>query len=226
MIRTLVTTFATALACAGIAQADGQLSYTADAGKMGKLEMTERWQGDALRMDIAGMDAYMLLRGEEIYSVTAAGGQIMVMPLSQLKEMAGAAGAQGPAADRAGVVFPDSIEAIRETGETREVAGIEGDVYEIEWTDNSGTVRTDTAVLTDDPRMIEHQDLKIRFIRAVSDEDPNTLLAELEDRGLAALSFGARFRVTELTGEAGPEGDFELPAEPMNFGDMMNMGNQ
>lgn len=226
MIRIIATALTAALATASIGYAEGRINYTADAGKMGKMEMTERWRDDALRMEIAGRDAYMLLRGEEIYSVTAASGQIMVLPLGQLKDMAGAAGSQGPSADKAGVVFPDSIEKIRKTGEMREVAGISGEVHEIDWIDNTGTARTDTAVLTDDPQMLEHQDLKIRFIRAVSDEEPNTLLSELEARGLAALSFGDRFRVTALSDEAGPAGNFELPAEPIDFGDMMNMGNQ
>lgn len=226
MLRNIAAACALVLAPVSFAAAEGQLTYTADAGKMGRMEMTERWTAEALRMDIEGMDAYMLLKGDEVYSVTVASGQVMVFPLSQLKTMAGAGGNAGPSADQAGVVFPEEISTMRATGETREVAGIEGEIYDVDWTDNSGTARTVSAVLTDDPRLLEHQDLKMRFIRQISGEEPNPLMTEMQDRGLAALTFGDRFRVLSLTDDAGPAGDFELPAAPVDFGDMMKMGNQ
>ena len=225
MFRNIAAACALVLTSVSLAAAQGQLTYTADAGKMGQMQMTERWTAEALRMDIEGMDAYMLLKGDEIYSITVASGQVMVFPLSQLKNMGGAGNA-GPSADQAGVVFPEEISTMRATGETREVAGIEGEIHDVDWTDNSGTARTVSAVLTDDPRLLEHQELKMRFIRQISGEAPNPLMTEMQDRGLAALTFGDRFRVLSLTDEAGPAGDFELPAAPVDFGDMMNMGNR
>ena len=226
MIRPLAAAAMTLLATAATGQAEGRISFTADAGDMGQMTMTERWQGDALRTDIEGMDAYMMMRDDTVYSITAAGGQIMVMDLGQFKDMPGAGAGQGPSQDQAGVVFPEKIESLKDVGETREVAGITGDVYDVEWIDNTGKARTDTAVLTDDARLLEHQALKMRLVRAISDEEPNPLLQDLQDRGLAVLSFGDRFQVTEVSGDAGPAGDFELPAEPVDLGDMMNMGNQ
>lgn len=208
------------------AQAEGRVSYTADAGKMGRIEMSERWKDDALRMDIEGMDAYMLMRAGEIYSVSNAGGQIMVMPLSQLKGMAQSAGQSGPAQDQAGVVFPESITEMRDTGETREVAGITGRVFEVDWVDDKGTAQTDTAVLSDNSLLLEHQAAKIGFVRAISDNPPNPLLLEMYDRGLAALSFGDRFKVLAISDDAGADGNFVLPADPIDLGDMMNMGQE
>lgn len=225
MFRNIAAAFALGLALASLAAAQGQLTYTADAGEMGQMEMTERWTADALRMDIEGMDAYMLLKDDEIYSITVASGKVTVFPLSQLKNMGGAGNA-GPSADQAGVVFPEEISKMRATGETREVAGIEGEIYDVDWTDESGMAQSVSAVLTDDPRLLEHQELKMRFIRQISGEKPNPLMIELQDRGLAGLTFGDRFRVLSLTEEAGPAGDFELPAAPVDLGDMMNMGNQ
>lgn len=225
MFRNIAAAFALGLALASLAAAQGQLTYTADAGEMGQMEMTERWTADALRMDIEGMDAYMLLKGDEIYSITVASGKVTVFPLSQLKNMGGAGNA-GPSADQAGVVFPEEISKMRATGETREVAGIEGEIYDLDWTDESGTAQSVSAVLTDDPRLLEHQELKMRFIRQISGEKPNPLMMELQDRGLAGLTFGDRFRVLSLTEEAGPAEGFELPAAPVDLGDMMNMGNQ
>ncbi|WP_101069102.1 hypothetical protein [Roseovarius salinarum] len=228
MIRpaSIVPTLAAAALAAltlGPAKAEGRLSYTADAGKMGQMKMTERWRGDALRTDIEGVDAYMLLRGDEVFSVTTAGGQPMVVSLSAMKDMAAGMG-QGGADEKTGVVFPETIDDIRATGERREVAGIPGEVYEVDWIDNEGTAHTDTAVLTENAALRAHQEKKMAFIRAVSGDEPNPLMVTLTGRGLAPLTFGDRYRVTGFGDDAGPAGDFELPAEPMDLGNMTNMG--
>ncbi len=225
MIRPFTAALFATLFAATSSLADGRVSFIADAGDAGQMSMTERWSGSALRTDIKGMDAYMLLRDDSVYSIISMAGQITVIDLGQMKDTPGAAD-QTPSQDEAGVVFPDEIVTIEEMGETREIAGVEGDVHEIEWVDNAGQSRTDTAVLTDDNRLLEHQTLKMQLIEAISGEAPNPLMVELQDRGLAALSFGDRFKVTEVNGDAGPAGDFELPAEPMDLGNMMNMGNQ
>lgn len=226
MIRPFATAMLAALVTATTVHADGRISFTAKAGEAGEFKMTERWTGSALRTDIEGMDAYMLNRDGTVYSIISMAGQITVMDLGQLKGMPGAATGQAPSQDQTGVVFPDTIEDMQELGETREIAGVTGDVYEIEWIDSNGQARTDTAVLTDDSRLLEHQSLKMRMIKTTSGEAPNPLLVELEKRGLAALSFGDRFLVTEVSDNAGPAGDFELPAKPMDVGNMTQMGNQ
>lgn len=226
VIRPFTAALFTTLVAATSSLAEGRVSFIADAGDAGQMSMTEHWFGSALRTDIEGMDAYMLLRDDSVYSIISMAGQITVIDLGQMKDMPGAAANQTPSQNEAGVVFPDEIVTIEEMGETREIAGVEGDVHEIEWVDNAGQPRTDTAVLTDDTLLLEHQALKMQLIEAISGEAPNPLMVELQDRGLAALSFGDRFKVTEVNGDAGPAGDFELPAEPMDLGNMMNMGNQ
>lgn len=226
MIRPFTAALFTTLVAATSSLAEGRVSFIADAGDAGQMSMTERWSGSALRTDIEGMDAYMLLRDDSVYSIISMAGQITVIDLGQMKDMPGVAANQTPSQNEAGVVFPDEIVTIEEMGETREIAGVGGDVHEIEWVDNAGQPRTDNAVLTDDTRLLEHQALKMQLIETISGEAPNPLMVELQDRGLAALSFGDRFKVTEVNGDAGPAGDFELPAEPMDLGNMMNMGNQ
>lgn len=226
MIRPFTTAMVTVLVAATALHAEGRVTFTADAGDAGQMTMTERWTGNALRTDIEGMDAYMLLRDDSVYSIISMAGQITVMDLGQLKDMPGASAAQRPSQGQVGVVFPDEIASLTALGETREIAGIEGEVYDVEWRDNVGETRTDTAVLTDDPRLLEHQSLKMQFIEAISGGAPNPLLVELDDRGLAALTFGDRFQVTQVGSDPGPAGDFELPAEPMDLGGALNMGNQ
>jgi hypothetical protein len=224
--RVFAATMTAILVTATAASAEGRLTFIADGGEQGMVEMTERWRDGALRTDIKGMDAYMLLNDKSVYSVTSAGGKPMVIDLAALGDMPGAGSGQGPSAEQTGMVFPERINEMDAIGETRDIAGVTGQVYEVDWIDDAGTPRTDTAVLSDDPRLLEHQALQSRLIKVVSGDDPNPLLVEMEKRGLAALSFGDRYLVTEITTDAGPAGDFELPAEPMDFGNMMNMGNQ
>ncbi|WP_297774553.1 hypothetical protein [uncultured Roseovarius sp.] len=226
MIRSIPAAILATLITAATGHAEGRVSYTADAGDAGQMKMTERWTGSALRTDIEGMDAYMLMRNGTIYSIISMAGQITVMDLGKFKDMSGAGAAQAPSHDQTGVVFPEKIREMRRLGESREIAGIEGEVHEIEWVDNSGQVQTDTAVLTDNSRLLEHQSQKMSLIESASGEAPNTLLVELDKRGLAALSFGDRFLVTAVGDDPGPAGDFELPAEPVDFGGVMNMSNQ
>lgn len=124
-------------------------------------------------------------------------------------------------APKAGPVFPTEIRGMESTGETRSVAGIDGEVYEVQWMDNQGAPHTSTAVLTDDPRLLEHQAVKMRFSQTVAGEEPNPLMVELDRRNLAPLTFGDRFTVVEVRGDAGPDGDFVLPAKPMDLKGMM-----
>ncbi|WP_022728849.1 hypothetical protein [Fodinicurvata sediminis] len=208
---------------AGPALADGSLTYSADGGDMGRLEMTERWRGGALRTDIAGVEAYMLLRDGEIYSITSAGGRVMVMALSALADLPQAQGAQsqGQMKTGAGLATPSEVLEIDPTGNTKEVAGVTGELHEISWLDEDGASHTDSAVLSDDPRLLENQQLKMEMANLVQGQESNALLEALQDKGLAALTFGDRFEVLSLEDHPGPEGDFLLPAEPMDLGDMM-----
>ena len=224
MIRSLAFAVLATLISTASGHSEGRITYTIKAGSAGEMTMTERWKGDALRTDVEGMDAYIMMRDDTVYSIISMAGQITVMDLGQMKDMPGAASGQVTTHNQSGVVFPETIENVRDIGETREIAGINGDVYEIEWIDNSGEPQADTAVLTDDTRLLENQALKTQLTRVISNEEPNALLIELEKRGLAALSFGDRFLVTEVGDEAGPSGDFVLPAEPLDFGGFMNMG--
>lgn len=57
------------------------------------------------------------------------------------------------------------------------------------------------------------------FSRTVAGEEPNPLILELDRRKLAPRTFGDRVTVVELRDRAGPDGDFVLPAKPMDLRD-------
>ena len=78
MIRPFAAAMLAALVTATAGHAEGRVSFTAKAGKAGEMTMTERWKGNALRTDIEGAGAYMLMRDDRIYSIVSMAGQITI----------------------------------------------------------------------------------------------------------------------------------------------------
>ena len=186
--------------------------------------MTVTWQDEnTVRLEPEGQPAYMLVRGDSSYSVTSAGGRMMVIDMSSMMSMARAAGggatAGGPAGQTPTVADAQSVAGVESTGREETVAGIAGEVYEIRWTDADGASHVDEAVLSDDPLLLEMSSAFKAFARALAGEEAEHPMNEaLESRGLAALRFGDRYEVTAISDETPPAGHFELPAEPMDLG--------
>jgi len=113
----------------------------------------------------------------------------------------------------------ESVESVSATGATEVVAGIEGDLYEITWIDMTGERHTDTMVLSDDPLVLEFNDVFSDLAGTGETDDPRSAAIVAEGKGL--LRFGEMFRVVEINGDTPPSGAFELPADPVDFGDML-----
>ncbi len=191
------------------------------AGQDMEHTMTVTWQDeDTVRLEPEGQPAYMLVRGENSYSVTSAGGQVMVIEMGAMMSMAKSAGAPGDASGQAPTIADaQSVGSIESTGREETVAGIAGEVYEIHWTDSDGESHVDEAVLSDDPLLRGMTAAFQAFGKALAGEEADHPLNEaLAARGLGTLRFGDRFEVTSISDETPPAGHFELPAEPMQLG--------
>ena len=185
--------------------------------------MTVTWQDEkTVRLEPEGQPAYMLVRGDSSYSVTRAGGQLMVIDMGAMMSMAQSAG--GGAMAGAGPQAPaiadaQSVSRIESTGREETVAGITGEIYEIHWTDSAGASHVDEAVLSDDELLRGMTAAFQAFGKALSGKEVDHPLNEaLASRGLGTLRFGDRFEVTAISDETPPDGHFELPAEPMQLG--------
>ncbi|KTG16604.1 MULTISPECIES: hypothetical protein [unclassified Guyparkeria] len=183
-----------------------------------KQAMEVSWQNDStVRLDPQGQPSYMLVREDAGYSITNAGGQLMVLEMSSIQSMAQSAGAQGPQAPS--VANVESVASIEATGREETVAGITGEVYEIHWTGPDGESHVDEAVLSDNPLLREMSAAFEAFGTVLSgDKGDHPMNEALESRGLATLRFGDRYRVSSLSDETPPDSHFELPAEPMQLG--------
>lgn len=210
------------LASAGLPALAGGTATLEATSQGGNTRMEVRWSGDNMRMDFSNQQGtYMLVRDGKSYSVTNRGGQPMVMDMSSMAKMADAMGGDQAGAN-VGMAAgqPKTVQNIEKTGDTATVAGIEGDVYKVEWTDKGGNKHSDTAVLSDDERVIGLTGAFRKFSQA-SGNDSDPLGQALAGRGLGVLRFGKKFRVASISDKTPAAAAFELPAEPMNMQKMM-----
>ncbi|MBB3231387.1 hypothetical protein [Halomonas stenophila] len=200
--------------------ADGQATLETRSDQ-GGATMEVSWAGDDLRMDFPqqAQAGFMLLKDGKGYMVSQMQGQTMVMDMARLREMAenmgGDQASAGIASQQASAV--DALEA---TGETETIAGLEGEVYRLQWTDKAGSAHDDEMVLSENPQVRELMASFHAYQQSMTGE-PDPIATTLEERGLGMLRFGDRFRIAELSDESPAASTFELPEDAMTFEDMM-----
>lgn len=212
----LSRTIAVSLLAAALPAFAGGTATVESAGGKSSARMQISWTGDKMRMDFPQQaGTYMIVRDGKTYSVTDQGGQTMVMDISSMSQMA-----DSQAAAEMGVQKAESVNSIEATGETETVAGIEGEIYTITWTDNQGEQQQNTAVLSDNELTVGLTEAFQSFADAGGGQ-PDPIGAAMAERGLGILRFGDSFTVISISGETPAAGEFELPAEPMDMQKMM-----
>ncbi|MDR5859975.1 hypothetical protein FZZ93_08715 [Halomonas eurihalina] len=208
------------MAAASPAMADGQATLEAQSDQ-GNVTMNVRWAGEnLLRMDFPDQSqtGFMLLRDGKGYLVSQVQGQTMVMDMAKLKGMAENMG--GGEIETLAGQQASQVDALEATGDSESIAGLEGDVYRLQWTDKNGTAHDDELVLSDDPQVLELMSAFHDYQRSMTGEsDP--IATTLEERGLGMLRFGDRFRLAELNDASPAPEIFELPEDAKTFEDMM-----
>ncbi|RTR06959.1 hypothetical protein [Halomonas nitroreducens] len=217
-MRHLVTGLLLAASLPVLAAGQATLETRSDQGGA---TMEVSWADDDLRMDFPqqAQAGFMLLKDGKGYMVSQMQGQTMVMDMAKLREMAESMGGDqanaGIASQQASAV--DALEA---TGEQETIAGLEGEVYRLQWTDKAGTAHDDEMVLSENPQVRELMASFHAYQQSMTGE-PDPIATTLEERGLGMLRFGDRFRITRLS-DATPDGEiFQLPEDAMTFEDMM-----
>ena len=202
------------------ALADGQATLESRSDQ-GNATMEVSWAGDDLRMDFPqqAQAGFMLLKDGNGYMVTEMQGQTLVMDMARLKQMAESMGNDQAMAGLTSQQA-DSIESLEATGKQETIAGLEGEVYQLAWTDKAGNAHDDTLVLSDDDQVRELMSAFHAYQRTMTGE-PDPIATALEEEGLGMLRFGDRFRIASLSDETPAASAFELPENAMTFDDMM-----
>lgn len=209
---------AAALGLAPLAHADGVAEIAAPSSGSSEQVRIAWHDADTLRVDTNEPGSYILARDGSLYAVTdQAGPDLVVLDMSSMGAMAQSMGGDMPSIDGHRAA---SVETVRATGRRETVAGIDGEIYEIEWTDASGAGRKDEAVLSDNRLAREFTAAFSAFATAVDSASDARSLA-IEQRELGILRYGDDFRLVSLSGDGPGAGHFALPAEPMTMQDMM-----
>ncbi len=163
--------------------------------------------------------SYTLFRDGKVYGVYTMNGKTTVVDISTMKGMRNITGRSNPNPG----TFEIRLLELSSTGKVENVAGIEGDVYQIVWRDERGKLHDETGVLSSDPRAKEWttQWLKAsdRMQRAVLGKAPKSNISDrLKQEGKGLLRLGATLKVTSLTPSRN-HNQFELPAEPVSIPD-------
>lgn len=214
--------FATLLALAAlpaVAVAAGGNATIQSATPQESIEFEVSWRGDMVRMGFPQQSgAYMVVRDGKGYSVSNQGGQTMVLDMSSLQEM-------GQGDDKKGTGMGSSefqaLDLLEATGDSETIAGIEGEVYAIEWTDQQGESHRGTIVLSKDSQA---RDLTVAMRTAAgamgaAETDP--LSEAVLERDMGVLRFDDKFELVSISGDAPAASEFELPAKPMSLQDLM-----
>ncbi|ART80381.1 hypothetical protein [Oceanisphaera avium] len=187
----------------------------------GPSTMTLTWRdAKTLRMDVseAGGGTYLIMRDGKTYSVSQNNGQPIVMDMSAMGGLVKSMLPKGGDRDHP---F-GSIDSIKDTNTKETVAGIEGKVYQMQWTDPDGSKQAGEAVLTDDPVVVEMTHAYLGAMSAmVGDEYTRVYQDAMPKDNKGLLKVGEQFYVESISSAEPPASSFELPAEPMDMRNLM-----
>ncbi|MGQ7247446.1 hypothetical protein ACUN9Y_08920 [Halomonas sp. V046] len=189
--------------------ADGQATLVDGEGAADSA-VQARWAGDQLRVDFPRHAAkgYLLMRDGKGYVITNISGQTVVLGIRDVQSIAGQLGGQG--ATGLASYQARSVNSLTASGEHETVAGVEGDVYVLDWVNQDGEARQDRLVLTEDPRARELMTVFDRYQQTLTgNRDP--VAALIKERGLGILRFSDRFQVSSLSSVTPPAAAFALP---------------
>lgn len=203
MIRYLIGA-ALSMACS-LALAAGSATIANDDGSTVQIE----YDGDRVRLELPEGDGYMVVRDGRMYSVSGD----TVFDVSSVFEMF---------ADQISLDPADEVEVLHElrpTGRTETIAGVRGEVYIVDYTDENGQRAEEEVVLSSDRRAVELREAFETMARAVAsatDQAPQKELTEaFGDRGV--LRFGDSMKVSSLSDRRPAAARFDLPSEPQDM---------
>lgn len=181
------------------------------------MQMVLHWTEDNMRMDFpAQQHGYLLLRDGKGYMVAQQGDRTVITETPLLKTMSDD---NYDDTNPSSASQAKSVENLEATGDTETIAGIEGEVYRIEWLDRSGETHENELVLSDDPLARGMLRAFQGYLITVTGEiDP--IGDALLERDLGMLRFNDRFNVVELADASADAVSYDLPENGVTMNEM------
>jgi hypothetical protein len=232
MIKLTKRFFISAVASTLFVASHCALAGTADVVNSDGSSMKFEYEEDNLRFDTGqGDTSYMVVRDDHMYVVTNSDGQLMVIDINQAMGMfGGMVGAAAPS------VVASEVVSLKGTGRSEKIAGITGEVYELNYVDEDGKQHQTELVLSDDPRAKAFSTAINNMAQSLAksvgknfEHAANDMQQRLVAMDMGVLRYGDDMLVTALSGDTVDAARFELPAEPTDlssFGALLNQSRQ
>lgn len=196
---------------------------TADVTDAEGTTMRFEYRDDMLRVNMDQEGAgYMILRDDNLYVVTNSDGRTMVIDANQAWSMFGSMAA-GATPD----MVANEVVELSATGEKEQLAGITGEVYRLRFRAEDGTEQESTVVLSSDARARAFRDAMHKFASTVSKTvgkdykaATDDMQGRLEAMNKGVLRYGDDMKVSALSMDSVDPARFELPAAPMDLGNI------
>lgn len=177
------------------------------------------WQGKGtIRIQETDINEYVLVRDNKPYLVTEEDGKPLVIDMEGMADFL----AEFGGSPNKNPYNWGKIHTYKETGAKEIVAGMEGNVYAVQFKQGNGQTLHVDAVLTDDSVVVElmqryAETLKNTF-NMLEVQDLLTMLPK-DQRGVLRLG---NFMKLESVSNENPSDDlFTLPGKPVKFGEML-----
>lgn len=177
------------------------------------------WQDtQTARINLPAEDGYMVLREGKLYMVNTNAGSGMP-PVVEIGDMM-----QGMVEAFADDASPLSqkVDSLTKTGQTETIAGIKGDLYDVVLVNDQGETRSDQLVLTGDALAVEMTAAYLAVSEALVGAKRVDAFREALPKGQRGLlRLGDDMSVQSLSKDQPATDAFDLPAEPVDFANMM-----
>ena len=189
--------------------------------------MKFEYEGSDLRIELGDGQGYMILNDDGLFVVRDADGKLMVIDAGKMMQMFGdMAGSATPS------VAASKVVSLRATGRREDHAGIQGEVYELEYIEE-GSKATQQAelVLSADPRAIELSNAISGMARSIAKSSGKSAVAanefqqRLNKMKKGVLRYDQDLLVIAINGNKIDSARFVLPAKPTDLSGMAGLAD-
>ncbi len=189
--------------------------------------MKFEYEGSDLRIALGDDQGYMILNDDGLFVVRDSDGQLMVIDAGKMMQMFGdMAGSTTPS------VATSKVVSLKATGRREDHAGIQGEVYELEYIDEtSKATQHAELVLSSDSRAIEFSNAISGMARTIakssgkSDAASNEFQQRLQKLNKGVLRYDQDMLVTAISGAKIDSARFVLPAKPTDLSGMAGLAD-
>lgn len=206
-----------------LAQAAGSATMTA-TGKQRTASLYLEYLGkDSLRMGSQTAAAgYFLMLDNKIYAVLGGDeeGETEVLDMRELMQnMSGQMQRRREEAPPQGLDMIGEIESVKNTGRKEQVAGIEGQVWQLDYKTREGEPASTEIVLSENAQVREMSQTMLHFAEQMATISQRAapaagLLDELKQLNAGMLRVGSYWTLNSISDKTPAKDRFVLPAEP------------